>query len=188
MAGPLASQLLHTTTWGDLDYLIIDTPPGTGDVPRAIATKVPLHGALVVTTPSRLAVVDVLRGINQLTRLKVPILGVVENMASFRCASCGTDHYPFGRGLLDEVVQSIDQPGECPSFRLPIVPSEQARGMDEGAIGLDSCMRPHFQELAAAIEGATEAAKPVMLPHEMIGGFHELPHWPTVMATNELYR
>ena len=55
VADPLATQLLHTTEWGDLDFLIVDSPPGTGDVPRALATRVPLHGALVVTTPSRLA-------------------------------------------------------------------------------------------------------------------------------------
>lgn len=86
--GPLATNLLQTTAWGELDFLLIDSPPGTGDIPTQIATQLPLTGAVVITTPSSLAIVDVVRGILHLRRLGVPILGLVENMSSFMCDGC----------------------------------------------------------------------------------------------------
>ena len=186
-AAPLVTGLLHTTEWGDLDYLIIDSPPGTGDVPTAIATRIPVHGAIVVTTPSRLAIVDVVRGVRMLTRLGVPIVAVVENMAAFTCTGCGTVHYPFGRGHLEQVVASVEQPGGCPSVRLPIVNDDRTDG--QGVISAESSIAPHFETLAAVLEAASGgAAEPVTLPHKSIGGYHNIPHWPTVMATNELYK
>ena len=96
-AGELAVQLLHTTKWGALDYLVIDTPPGTGEIPRALAARAHYAGAVVVTTPSDLAVADVVRGVALLRKFDVPILGVVENMATFQCG-CGEVHRPFGTG------------------------------------------------------------------------------------------
>lgn len=87
-AGALAVQLLHTTAWGELDYLIVDTPPGTGQIPRALAARGHLSGALVVTTPSVLSVADVVRGVSMLDRFGVPILAVVENMSKFT-STCG---------------------------------------------------------------------------------------------------
>lgn len=187
-AAPLATQLLHTTEWGELDYLIIDSPPGTGDVPRAIATRIPLHGALVVTTPSRLAVVDVVRGVRMLTRLKVPILAVIENMSSFKCDGCEREHYPFGTGLLDEVIGTIDDDGggSVASFRLPIVPADE--GTDQGVISESSNMVSHFEALAAAVEDATDGAEAVNLPDKKKLDYHDMPHWPTIIATNELFR
>ena len=191
-AAPLATQLLHTTEWGELDYLIIDSPPGTGDVPKAIATRIPLHGAVVVTTPSSLAVVDVVRGVHMLTRLNVTIMAVVENMSSFRCPGCESEHYPFGRGHLDEVLGAIGDEGggggaSVASFRLPIVPA--ADDVDQAVISEASNMVPHFEEIAAAIEGAAAVNdQAVSLPDKQKLAYHDMPHWPTILATNELFR
>ena len=185
MAAPLATQLCHTTEWGALDYLIIDSPPGTGDVPRAIATRIPLHGAVVVTTPSRLAVVDVVRGVRMLTRLGVRIVSVVENMASFTCDGCGREHYPFGSGHLEEVLQGCGD--GVASFRLPIVAAD-AVPADQGVVSTQSTMVDHFDKLVAALEDATLGEEgAVSLPHASLD-YHEMPHWPTIVATNELFR
>lgn len=181
--GETMTKLLHTTEWGELDYLIVDSPPGTGDVPRALAKKVPLSGAIVVTTPSKLAVVDVVRGVRMLQRFRVPVLAVVENMSSFRCG-CGEEHYPFGRGHLKEVLASIGQPlsattlsagdsdsdggggtgssssSSCPTFRLPIVAGGDGVGGGFGATtseSLGSLPDPLLAERLEALIGALEA-------------------------------
>ena len=103
----LCVQLLHTTAWGELDYLIIDSPPGTGEVLTELATRVPLTGALVVTTPSKLAAADVVRGVRMLRRHAVPVVALIENMASFSCGGCGTVHHPFGRGHVEALRNEV---------------------------------------------------------------------------------
>mmetsp|Transcript_20133 Transcript_20133/g.51260 ORF Transcript_20133/g.51260 Transcript_20133/m.51260 type:complete len:322 (-) Transcript_20133:150-1115(-) len=214
MAASLATNLLHTTEWGDLDYLIVDSPPGTGPIPKAIAKKIPLHGALVITTPSRLATVDVVRGIRMLQRLEVPVLAVVENMASYECGSCGTLHHPFGRGHLDEVLSCFatkgnestsgvkEAPGgagsgagvgtgrrvsQPPSFSLPITADIGIASSGVApfrAAHPASSLEAEFDALASSLELATERAEAVLLPHGLLT--HELPHWPTTFAMNEL--
>ncbi len=100
MRGPILAnyiqQLLFKTEWADLDYLIIDMPPGTGDVQLTITQSVRLTGAVIVTTRQTLSLVDVSRGILMFEKVKVPILGIVENMAFFICDSCDKKHYVFG--------------------------------------------------------------------------------------------
>lgn len=100
MRGPLsgraATQLLFTMDWGELDYLVVDLPPGIGDVPLAIFRDLPLDGALVVSTPSRVSESDVERGLGLLDHFKVPTLALVENMATFVCDGCGKRHRIFG--------------------------------------------------------------------------------------------
>jgi Mrp family chromosome partitioning ATPase/DUF971 family protein len=100
MRGPMVSQyiqqMLHTTLWGDLDYLFIDMPPGTGDVHLTITQSVRLSGAVIVTTPQTLSLIDVARGILMFEKVSVPILGVIENMAYFICDGCGKRHMIFG--------------------------------------------------------------------------------------------
>lgn len=100
MRGPMVTryiqQILQRTAWGDLDYLLIDMPPGTGDVQLTITQSVRLNGAVIVTTPQTLSLIDVARGILMFEKVSVPILGVIENMAYFLCPDCGCRHALFG--------------------------------------------------------------------------------------------
>ena len=98
--GPMATQaldqLLRQTRWKDLDYLIVDMPPGTGDIQLTLAQKVPLTGAVVVTTPQDIALLDARKGIKMFEKVGVPILGIVENMAVHVCSNCGHVEHIFG--------------------------------------------------------------------------------------------
>ena len=89
MVGKMVSQLLTNVAWGELDYLIVDLPPGTGDAVLSLSQEVPLTGAVVVTTPQDVALIDVLKAIEMFQSVKVPVVGVVENMAGFTCPKCG---------------------------------------------------------------------------------------------------
>lgn len=109
--GPMVTQaleqLLMMTQWDDLDYLIVDLPPGTGDTQLTLAQKVPVSGAVIVTTPQDIALVDARKGLKMFETVDVPVLGIVENMSYHRCVDCGREEHFFGRGggqrLADEV-------------------------------------------------------------------------------------
>lgn len=98
--GPVASetiqQLVNQTLWGDLDYLLIDMPPGTGDIHISLAQTLAIAGALVITTPQDIALMDVKKGIQMFSKVNIPILGVVENMAMHTCSECGETEHIFG--------------------------------------------------------------------------------------------
>ena len=100
--GPLVAQLitqfLNDVDWGDLDYLVMDLPPGTGDVQLTLAQKVPISGAVIVTTPQEVALADAKKGLKMFQEVKTPILGIVENMSYFVCPSCDERHTIFGEG------------------------------------------------------------------------------------------
>ncbi len=100
------SQLLGDTNWGDLDYLLIDMPPGTGDIQLTLAQRVPVSGAVIVTTPQDIALADARKGLEMFEKVNVPILGVVENMSVHICPNCGHEDPIFGeeggRRLADE--------------------------------------------------------------------------------------
>jgi len=100
--GPMVSgalqQLLAQTYWQDVDYLLIDMPPGTGDIQITLAQKVPVTGALIVTTPQDIALLDAKKGIEMFRKVNVPVLGVVENMAIHICSNCGHEEHIFGAG------------------------------------------------------------------------------------------
>jgi ATPases involved in chromosome partitioning len=100
--GPMASkalmQLLNETLWPDLDYLILDMPPGTGDIQLTLAQNVPVTGALVVTTPQDIALIDARKGMVMFEKVSVPVLGVVENMSMHICSECGHHEPIFGTG------------------------------------------------------------------------------------------
>ena len=97
--GPMASgalqQLLQQTRWSDLDYLIVDMPPGTGDIQLTLSQQVSVGGAVVVTTPQNIALSDARKGIEMFAKVDIPILGIVENMSYFKCGECGTRHSIF---------------------------------------------------------------------------------------------
>lgn len=100
--GPMASgallQLLNQTLWGELDFLVIDMPPGTGDIQLTLAQKVPVTGAVIVTTPQDIATLDARKGIEMFRKVNIPVLGVVENMAMHTCSQCGHNEHVFGEG------------------------------------------------------------------------------------------
>ncbi len=100
--GPKATgallQLLQQTQWTDLDFLIIDMPPGTGDIQLTLAQKVPVAGAVIVTTPQDIALLDAKKGIEMFRKVEIPVLGVVENMALHICTNCGHAEHVFGQG------------------------------------------------------------------------------------------
>lgn len=100
--GPMVSQALNQmmfqTNWRDLDYLIVDLPPGTGDTQLTLTSKVPVSGAVIVTTPQDIALLDARRGLKMFEKVNVRILGVIENMSSFVCSNCGQEEELFGSG------------------------------------------------------------------------------------------
>lgn len=110
--GPMASgalvQLLTTTLWDNLDYLIIDMPPGTGDIQLTLSQKVPVSGAVIVTTPQDIALLDAQKGIEMFRKVSVPVLGVVENMATHICSSCGHEEHIFGAGGGERIASDYD--------------------------------------------------------------------------------
>ena len=100
--GPMATQaleqLLRQTNWGDLDYLVVDMPPGTGDIQLTLSQRVPLTGAVIVTTPQDIALLDARKGLKMFEKVGIPILGIVENMAIHVCSNCGHAEHIFGAG------------------------------------------------------------------------------------------
>jgi ATP-binding protein involved in chromosome partitioning len=100
--GPMATQaleqLLRQTNWRELDYLIVDLPPGTGDIQLTLSQRVPMTGAVIVTTPQDIALLDARKGIKMFEKVGVPILGIVENMAVHVCSNCGHAEHIFGEG------------------------------------------------------------------------------------------
>jgi ATP-binding protein involved in chromosome partitioning len=100
--GPMVTnalqQLLNDTNWSDLDYLVIDLPPGTGDIQLTLAQQIPVSGAIIVTTPQDIALIDAQRGLGMFQKVNVPVLGVVENMSMHICSNCGHEEAIFGEG------------------------------------------------------------------------------------------
>ena len=100
--GPMVTQalqqLLNDTNWSDLDYLVIDLPPGTGDVQLTLAQQVPVSGAVIVTTPQDIALLDARKGLKMFEKVEVPVLGIVENMSIHICSNCGHEEHIFGEG------------------------------------------------------------------------------------------
>lgn len=101
------NQFLNDVLWGTLDYLLIDLPPGTGDVQLTLTQEVPLDGAIIVTTPQDVALMDVTRAVKMFEKVNVPVIGVVENMSSFICSECGHEEHIFGHGGGKKISQEL---------------------------------------------------------------------------------
>jgi ATP-binding protein involved in chromosome partitioning len=118
--GPMATsaleQLLTQTNWKDLDYLIVDMPPGTGDIQLTMSQKVPVTGAVVVTTPQDIALLDAKKGLRMFEKVSVPILGIVENMSTYVCPNCHHTEHIFGHGGGERMCQEygVDFLGNLP--------------------------------------------------------------------------
>lgn len=130
--GPMLHETLQKTLsdieWGNLDILLIDLPPGTGDVPISLAQLLHIDGALVVTTPQEVAMLDAIKAINSFDQLKIPIVGVIENMAGFTVPGTSDVHHIFGQGKAKELAHRFET-----EFlgTIPLIP-EIRRGGDEG--------------------------------------------------------
>ncbi|MGH8120239.1 MAG: iron-sulfur cluster carrier protein ApbC [Gammaproteobacteria bacterium] len=100
--GPMVTsaleQLLHDTNWTDLDYLVIDLPPGTGDIQLTLCQKIPVSGAIIVTTPQDIALLDAIKGLKMFEKVSVTVLGIIENMSTHICSKCGHEEHIFGAG------------------------------------------------------------------------------------------
>lgn len=118
--GPMVTQaleqLLRQTNWGELDYLIVDMPPGTGDIALTLAQKVPVSGAVIVSTPQDIALLDARKGVRMFEKVSVPVLGIVENMAVHVCTNCGHIEHLFGEGGARRMADEFQVPflGQLP--------------------------------------------------------------------------
>jgi len=112
--GPMVTQaleqLLKDTNWREIDYLIVDMPPGTGDIQLTLAQKVPVTGAVIVTTPQDIALIDARKGLKMFEKVGVPIVGVVENMSIHMCSNCGHAEHIFGEGGAERMCKDYDVP------------------------------------------------------------------------------
>lgn len=161
--GPLASgalqQLLTQTRWDNLDYLVIDMPPGTGDIQLTLAQKVPVTGAVIVTTPQDIALLDAIKGIEMFRKVSVPVLGVVENMALHVCSNCGHTEPIFGEGGGERIAQEYDTEvlGSLPldiSIRLSV-----DEGTPSVAADAESPISQAYREIARKLVASVERIK-----------------------------
>jgi ATP-binding protein involved in chromosome partitioning len=110
------TQMLRDVAWGTLDILVVDMPPGTGDAQLTLAQNVPLKGAIIISTPQDLSLIDARRGLAMFKKVNVPVLGIVENMSYFQCPHCGTRSDIFGHGGARHEAERLAVPflGEIP--------------------------------------------------------------------------
>ncbi len=110
--GPMVTsaleQMLGDTNWSDLDYLVIDLPPGTGDIQLTLCQKIPVSGAIIVTTPQDIALLDARKGLKMFEKVEVPVLGIIENMSTHICSQCGHEEHIFGSGGGQQMAEQYD--------------------------------------------------------------------------------
>jgi ATP-binding protein involved in chromosome partitioning len=110
MLGGVLNQFLFDVDWTGLDYLLIDLPPGTGDIQLSMIQNSHVDGAIIISTPQDIALLDAKKGLEMFKKLNLPIIGMVENMSSFICTSCGTEHHIFGQGGVAKAVEQLEVP------------------------------------------------------------------------------
>jgi ATP-binding protein involved in chromosome partitioning len=147
--GPLIhsaiQQFLRDVEWGELDYLVIDLPPGTGDAALSLAQLIPLSGAVIVTTPQEVSLIDARKAIAMFSKVNVRILGVVENMSGFICPDCGTEHDLFGSGGGAAIAREL---GLEVLGRIPIEPAVRSGG--DAGVPITSAQHPESDRSRAA--------------------------------------
>ncbi|RPH83434.1 MAG: ATP-binding protein, partial [Planctomycetaceae bacterium] len=145
------TQFLGDTQWGELDYLIIDMPPGTGDVALTLSQAIPIAGAVVVCTPQEVALLDAIKAISMFRKVDIPILGMVENMSGFSCPGCGKIYDIFGRGGTRDRAQELGVPflGTLPIDIALRIAGDEGRLAD--VIAEDERARVPFDGVARAL-------------------------------------
>jgi ATP-binding protein involved in chromosome partitioning len=155
------TQMLREVEWGTLDVLVVDMPPGTGDAQLTMAQQVPLKGAVIVSTPQDLALIDARRGIAMFRRVNVPVLGIVENMSTFVCPHCGTRSDIFGHGGARREAERLGVPflGEVP---LDIAIREKSdAGSPVVSAGADNPHAQYYRDIAVRVrDGLAAAGRP----------------------------
>lgn len=152
MIHKLLTQFLEDVRWGELDYLIVDLPPGTGDAQLSLCQLIPITGAVIVTTPQEVALIDVRKAVNMFGKLEVPVLGVAENMSHYRCPACGHHDEIFGAGGGQRLAEEFDTEVLA---RIPIDPAV-GYGGEAGTPIVESS--PDGEQAKAFIELAAQAA------------------------------
>jgi ATP-binding protein involved in chromosome partitioning len=162
------TQMLREVDWGALDVLVVDMPPGTGDAQLTMAQQVPLAGAIIVSTPQDLALIDARRGIAMFARVNVPVLGIVENMSYFLCPQCGTRSDIFGHGGARREAERLGVPflGEVP-LAMTIRETSDA-GRPVVATDPDSPHAQAFRAIAAAVRDRLVGAPPSRPPPKIV--------------------
>jgi ATP-binding protein involved in chromosome partitioning len=152
------SQLLTDTRWGELDYLIVDMPPGTGDIQLTLAQRVPVSGAIIVTTPQDIALADARKGLEMFQKVNVPILGVIENMSMHICSNCGHEEAIFGRDGGRRLAEEYGAPllGVLPLDRA--IHEHAERGAPSVAADPDGRIAAAYREIALRAAGALAAS------------------------------
>ena len=155
------TQMLREVEWGALDVMVVDMPPGTGDAQLTMAQQVPLKGAVIVSTPQDLALIDARRGIAMFRRVNVPVLGIVENMSTFVCPQCGTRSDIFGHGGARREAERLGVPflGEVP---LDIAIREKSdSGSPVVATAPDSAHAKYYRDIAVRVrDGLATSSRP----------------------------
>lgn len=153
------SQMLKDVAWGELDVLVVDMPPGTGDAQLTMAQQVPLAGAVIVSTPQDLALIDARKGLNMFRKVNVPVLGLVENMSSFVCPHCGERSDIFGHGGARSEAARLGVPflGEVPL--VPVIRETSDAGRPVVATAPSSPAAEAFRAIAARAVAALEESK-----------------------------
>ncbi len=151
-------QMMHEITWGDLDVMVVDMPPGTGDAQLTMAQQVPLSGAVIVSTPQDLALIDARKGLNMFKRVNVPILGIVENMSYFICPNCDSRHEIFGHGGARQEAEKMGVPflGEIPLD--PVLRERSDSGKPIVATEPDSVHAAAYRQMAENVWKALQTS------------------------------
>jgi ATP-binding protein involved in chromosome partitioning len=149
MVHKVLTQLIEDVEWGTLDYMVVDLPPGTGDTQLTLLQTVPLSGAVIVTTPQAVAIDDARKGLRMFGRHDTPVLGIVENMSTFRCPDCGGEHDIFGSGGGEAFAADVEMPF---LGKIPLDPSIRTGATGGGpAVLSDSAAGDAFKTLTETV-------------------------------------
>lgn len=164
MASAMVKQMLTTTEWGELDCLLIDLPPGTGDIHLTVAQEAALDAAIVITTPQQLSLVDVEKGIRMFDQVKIPTAAIVENMSFFVCDGCGKRHEIF-QGSSEKLAKDFGIPR---FFRFPLSPALSRTGLpfilEDDSSSIAEMLRREYQRLAKEAQAAVQELKGAFRP------------------------